>query len=613
LVVRHTAWTWLGWATVIAGAAWVCLVALMDGPGDLWAAALFVPASAALNLALLPPAALDHPLGRRLSWGPFAIIAAAGLVLELSAPGSFPRAAVFLLSPIAVLKGSLEQRLDRLPWIAALAGLLALLLWVMPAWSPHGITGFAGLGEDVPVDRSLNAVRDFLISASTFAGFYAVVGLLYERGMLHPLRWAALVAAVPILALVVAYAQVARFHSDASWSIAALLLSVTLTAISGRAAKDQSPQRAGVHASGAVAALALGCAMMFHDQWLTLSIALFLPALAWIEAKAGLPSLRYVAAVAATGVLVRLALNWYVLDYVFGPAKLINGLIAAYAVPAMAFAYAAHLFRRRSDDVLVAILDSGTAIFTAYFMAFEVRHWFGDGDLEGQLTFEEIAIHLLTLSAQATAYLYIAQKTGYAAFHKIWRILGAAACAIAAGLLVFNPAFTGEQAGMFSLLAAYLAPAAIALFARRRLTGVKCRQGLAIYAIAAGFAWVTLQVHQFFNPGEMNRFNISEAELWAWSGGWLGYGLALMVYGIHANKRLLRLTALGIVGLVCFKVFLVDTDSLTGLWRVLSFLGLGLTLIGFGAVHRRFVIPIERGRGDPGDVSTETPGGPQTP
>ena len=37
--------------------------------------------------------------------------------------------------------------------------------------------------------------------------------------------------------------------------------------------------------------------------------------------------------------------------------------------------------------------------------------------------------------------------------------------------------------------------------------------------------------------------------------------------------------------------FLVDMSGLEGLWRVLSFLGLGLSLIGLGAVYRRFAGP----------------------
>jgi uncharacterized membrane protein len=64
-----------------------------------------------------------------------------------------------------------------------------------------------------------------------------------------------------------------------------------------------------------------------------------------------------------------------------------------------------------------------------------------------------------------------------------------------------------------------------------------------------------------------------------------------MVLGIHLGRRLPRLAALGVIGLVCAKVFLIDMAGLAGLWRVLSFLGLGLALIGLGAAYRRFVLP----------------------
>ncbi|HKM62167.1 MAG TPA: DUF2339 domain-containing protein [Acidisphaera sp.] len=53
---------------------------------------------------------------------------------------------------------------------------------------------------------------------------------------------------------------------------------------------------------------------------------------------------------------------------------------------------------------------------------------------------------------------------------------------------------------------------------------------------------------------------------------------------------MLRTIALGVIALVCAKVFFVDMGELTGLWRVLSFLGLGLALIGLGAVHRQFLL-----------------------
>jgi uncharacterized membrane protein len=333
--------------------------------------------------------------------------------------------------------------------------------------------------------------------------------------------------------------------------------------------------------------------MLLHDQWLTLAIALFLPALAWIEARADLPPLRHVALAVAALVLVRLLLNWYVLDYAFGSARVVNGLIAAYAVPAAAFALAGLLFRRRADDLLVATLEAGAVTFLACFIALEVRDWFGEGELRGPFGFTEAALHLLTLAIQASVYLRIAQRTGRPVLHWAWRIMGGIAVGVGALLLVLNPAFTGARAGVFALLAAYLVPAVLAVLARRRVAIAEVRLLLGVYAVIAGFAWITLQIRWFFHPGGMSLISasIEDAELWAWSGAWLVYGIGLMLLGIRAGDRLLRLTALGVVGLVCAKVFLIDMADLTGLWRVLSFLGLGLALIGLGAVHRRFMVP----------------------
>jgi uncharacterized membrane protein len=591
-VVRWTAWVWLGWATTIAGAVWICLAAGQGGT-DIWAAAAFVPTAAALGLALLPTAALDRSTGRRLALVPFAVLGVAGLVLEAQVAGAAPRVALFLLSPVAVWRGITEPRLDRLPWVAALFGLLTLLLWALPAWHPTGEPVIAeGIVEAVLPGAWAPAVIVPLIqSAIVLAGFHAGVGLWRERREPNPLHWAALTGAVPVLTMAVAYAQIARFQPNTLWAFAALALAAGLTATSAQAAREKAPQRAGVHAAGAVAALSLGCAMLLQDHWLTLAIALFLPALAWIEARADLPPLRRVALAVAGLVLIRLLLNWYVLDYSFGRMVFANGLIAAYAAPAAGFAYAAYLFRQRADDLLVATLEAGAAAFATLFVALEIRHGFGAGQFGHAGTFNEAALHLLTLSVQARVYLYLAQRTGRPVLQWAWRIGGSIALGAGALLILFNPAFVGGRADIVTLLAAFLVPAAIAVHARLSLTDPNNRRALAIYAFAAGFVWLTLQIRQAFHAGNLGlgAVSVTDAELWCWSAGWLVYGIGSMVLGIRTGSRPLRLAALGVVALVCAKVFLVDMADLTGLWRVLSFLGLGLALIGLGAAHRRFV------------------------
>jgi uncharacterized membrane protein len=598
-VVRRAAWTWLGWATTIAGAIWVCFAAISGAP-DPWAAAAFVPAAAALHLLLLPGAALDHQVGRRLAWVPFAVLGAAGLVLEVFTPGLAPRAALFLLSPIAVWKGVTEPRLDRMPWVAALFSLLTLLVWSLPAWSSTGETiAVEGVVQAIlPGAWAPGAILPLISAAAVLAAFHAAAGLWQERRAPGRLPWAALVAAVPVLTLAVAYARIRHFQTDIAWAAAALALTATLTATTSAAAREGDRQRAGVHAEGEVEALALGCAMLLQDYWLTLAVALFLPALAWIEARAELPALRRVALAVAALVIVRLVLNWYVLDYAFGTMPLANGLVAGYAFPAVAFAFASVLFRRRGDDLPVATLEAGAVTFLALFVALEIRHWSGGGSLEQPANFTEMALHLLTTAVQATAYLYLAQRTGRFVLVWAWKVLGAVALAWGIGVIALNPMATGASAGVFTLFAAYLAPGCLAALARSRVPDARVRIGVGAYAVVAGLAWITLQIRQFFHPGEMalSVAPVEAAELWGWSGGWLVFGIGLMIQGIRTGQRLLRLTALGVMGLVCVKVFAIDMSGLSGLWRVLSFLGLGMALIGLGVVYRRFVLPTQQGQ-----------------
>ncbi len=588
-VMRWTAWTWLGWVASLAGAFWVLIAA--DFPDQAWAPGLFVPLAVLLNLVLLPAPALDHALGRRMAWLPMLALGAAGLVLEGAAPGLAARAGMFLLSPIAVWKGWAEPRLVRLPWGAAGLGLLALLVWALPAWQPTGeeITVEGVVQAVIPGAWAPEALVPFLSAAAAFAVFHALCGLWQERRA-NPLDWASLPAAVPVLTLAVAYVQVARFQPDLAWAAAALALAAGLVFTAHLAVREGSLERAGVHGAGAAAALSLAYAIVLRDAWLTLAISLFVPALAWIAERSGVRGLRKVALVAATVVLVRLLPNWNVLFYPFGSLPVVNGLVAAYAVPAAAFAWAAMRFRRVADDLLVAVLEAGAVTLFAAFVVLEVRHAATGGSMLGDAEFAEVAFDLTFLAVQARAHLYLHRRTGRRVLGWAWRIEGTLALLLGAVLLLVNPLVTNDRAGAVALAAGYLVPGILAALAMRQVAAGRL---LAVYAGLAGFAWITLQIRMLFHPAapSLERSPVEAAELWAWSGAWLAYGAGLLAAGMWRGERALRQAGLAVVGLVAAKVFLWDMSDLDGLWRVVSFLGLGLALIGLGAAYRRFVLP----------------------
>jgi uncharacterized membrane protein len=69
------------------------------------------------------------------------------------------------------------------------------------------------------------------------------------------------------------------------------------------------------------------------------------------------------------------------------------------------------------------------------------------------------------------------------------------------------------------------------------------------------------------------------------SATWLVLALALVAAGIRIPDKALRLAGLILLTATILKVFLLDAAELRGLLRILSFLGLGIALIGLGRLY----------------------------
>jgi uncharacterized membrane protein len=172
---------------------------------------------------------------------------------------------------------------------------------------------------------------------------------------------------------------------------------------------------------------------------------------------------------------------------------------------------------------------------------------------------------------------------------------GGLALAGGVALLLANPALNSDVSVdgppvLDSLVTAYALPGLLAIWAGLHLANrSRIASMLGWYAFAAGFVWVTLEVRHIAHPGTMglNDTPVLDWELWAWSGAWMAIAVGLMAAGLVRQQRTLRLAALAVMAVVVGKVFLIDMAGLTGLWRVLSFLGLGLTLIGLGRLYGR--------------------------
>jgi len=77
---------------------------------------------------------------------------------------------------------------------------------------------------------------------------------------------------------------------------------------------------------------------------------------------------------------------------------------------------------------------------------------------------------------------------------------------------------------------------------------------------------------------------------------WTAYASALIVFGIQRKSPLLRWQALALFGLVVIKVFIYDSSYLERLYRIVSFLILGVVLLVVSFLYQR---KVARGRASP--------------
>ncbi len=117
------------------------------------------------------------------------------------------------------------------------------------------------------------------------------------------------------------------------------------------------------------------------------------------------------------------------------------------------------------------------------------------------------------------------------------------------------------------------------------------RIAAAIIAVALALGYFTLQVTRFYHGPVLSVGPITDAEQYTYSAVWLAFGVALLLVGIVLRSQPARLASAAVVILTIAKVFLVDMAGLTGVYRALSFIGLGMVLVGIGWLYQRLLFP----------------------
>lgn len=158
--------------------------------------------------------------------------------------------------------------------------------------------------------------------------------------------------------------------------------------------------------------------------------------------------------------------------------------------------------------------------------------------------------------------------------------------------LVFNARF-----GTYLVAIAVLA--GIAIYGRRYASQ---QEMPFVYAAIVGvnllaLIALTLEANDYFNRqmteigGGFRNYamfhQISLQRSFSFSAIWLLYGAALMAVGFWRRSSFVRWQALILMALTIGKVFIVDVSQLGGGFRILSFIALGVVLLGVSFIYQR--------------------------
>ena len=617
-LARARLWRWLAVTAVAASVLWA-----LPGIGDLQALgphAFHIAAGFVLAVLLIVSGLLFGP---DAAPGEIDLVSSTTLAAYLFAAMLLVLAtghdtlALTLFVALVAATVAIAWRTDAAAAVPAAAILVTLIFL---HWSLDFDVSELGLPAG-PVPDSLWKPEHYLFGApltlgACFALLFGVSGFFAQARATNAriaILWSASAVFAPLAILIALYYRIAGFDRSIPFAGAAVILAgafaLATEAIGKRGERPGGEAASAIFATGSIASLALALSLALEKGWLTVALALMVPGIAWVAEKRPWPSLRWLAAAVTIGVLGRIMWDPRIMGDGLGTMPVFNWLLWGYGVPAASFWLAGHMLRRRADDAPARVIDAAAILFTVMLIVFEVRHYLtGDPYGEGS-PLAETALDVSLLLAVVIGLERLRVKSG-----SVIHDLGAQfLAAIVFVMIVFslgvndNPFFTGEPVGgrfINLILLGYGLPAVLAGVLAVITRGTRPRWYsvlAAATALALALAYISLQICRLYHGPILTEGATTDAEQYTYSAVWLLFGVALLAAGIFLRSLPLRAASAAVVVLTVLKVFLIDMSDLTGIYRAMSFLGLGAVLIGIGWFYQRLLFP----RSAPAEPSSE--------
>lgn len=606
-LARARLWSWLAVTTVAFALIWIVPLFNYSLP-DVGPFAFHVISGFALAAALVVCGFLFGPSAEhdQVEW-----VSSASLAAYLFGSALIVLASVYANAAIivfAVLTAATLLVAWRAPAAtgavapaAAFVGLV-FLVWAVRV-NPDMLVWPGGPLPGIGPSATDEAVSLHLIVAALFAVAFGATGFLAQGRSANahvPVIWSASGVFTPLALLIALYARIAHLDRSVPFAILAVGLAILFAAatemLTRRDARPGLVSSTALFATGTLAALALALTFALDKGWLTIALALTSAGAAWVSTQRPIPFLRVLSSILAGIVLLRVGYEPRIVGSAVGTTPIFNWLLWGYGIPALSFWTASIFLRQRGDDAPLRAVEAAAILFTVLLVFLEIRHAINAGDVyRDSAGLTETALQVCAALAMAIGLERLRVRSG-SIVHNVAAILLTAFAGLAAlfGLLFFdNPTIWHiviDGAFINQIMLGYAAPAVLALLLSYAVAGRRRAaygNTLAGGALVLALTYVSLEIRRLYHGPVLSSGMTFDVEQYSYSIAWLGFGVLLLVVGIWANSQRARLASAVVIALTIGKVFLIDLSTLTGVYRALSFMALGLVLVAIGWFYQK--------------------------
>ena len=476
---------------------------------------------------------------------------------------------------------------------------------------------------------------EFAITLLSFASIYIISGIFTMWKAKLPILWASLVGSTAVGYFLIGYFKITTPDIPLFWGTIGLTLGAVSVFIIYEIQKAfrnciTTQYLLAIFSMTTVAFVSLALSIELEREFLSIAFASEILAVAWINSQFNIKALRLITGILACIfafllfpqiiLMVELAAQSLleIRMHMLETPPILNNPLFQLGLPALMFVIAGYFLRIASKnsvsrswrediknpDWLVFALETVAVALAGlmfYYITRKIMH-VDENILMIKAGFFERGILTNIFFIYGLACLLAGRKF----FRLSFSISGFALCGFAIfrviyfDMLMYNPLWTGQNVGNWiilnALLITYGFPIVWSYYTSIELNrfdennrftpAVKFIKTFILFLI---FTFITLNVRQIFHGDLLNIGGTTNAEIYSYSAAWLLLGIGLLLVGIAKKSQMIRYTSLTVLLLVVGKVFLYDASELEGLYRVASFFGLGLCLIGISYFYTRFV------------------------